>query len=63
VDPTGCGDAYRAGLIHGLLHGLDWRATGHIASLMGAIKIESRGTQNHRFSSAEFAERLAAAFP
>ncbi|HYB34019.1 MAG TPA: carbohydrate kinase family protein [Steroidobacteraceae bacterium] len=63
LDPTGCGDAYRAGLIHGLLHGLDWRAAGHIASLMGAIKIESRGTQNHRFSSAEFAQRLTAAFP
>jgi adenosine kinase len=63
VDPTGCGDAYRAGLIHGLLHGLDWRATGHIASLMGAIKIESRGTQNHRFTGAQFAQRLAAAFP
>ncbi|HET7757488.1 MAG TPA: carbohydrate kinase family protein [Steroidobacteraceae bacterium] len=60
VDPTGCGDAYRAGLIHGLLHGLDWPTTGHIASLMGAIKIESRGTQNHRFSRAEFARRLAA---
>jgi adenosine kinase len=60
VDPTGCGDAYRAGLIHGLLHGLDWPTTGHIASLMGAIKIESRGTQNHRFSRAEFAQRLAA---
>jgi adenosine kinase len=63
VDPTGCGDAYRAGLMHGLLHGLDWRATGHIASLMGALKIESRGTQNHRFTPAEFAQRLAAAFP
>jgi adenosine kinase len=63
VDPTGCGDAYRAGLIHGLLHGLDWRATGRIASLMGAIKIESRGTQNHRFTAEEFAQRLAAAFP
>jgi len=63
VDPTGCGDAYRAGLIHGLLHGLDWRRTGHIASLMGALKIESRGTQNHRFTPTEFAERLAAAFP
>jgi adenosine kinase len=63
VDPTGCGDAYRAGLLHGLLHGLDWRATGHIASLMGAIKIESRGTQNHRFTGGEFAERLAAAYP
>ena len=54
VDPTGCGDAYRAGLIHGLLHGLDWPATGRIASLMGAIKIETRGTQNHRFTRAEF---------
>ncbi|MGB6605837.1 MAG: carbohydrate kinase family protein [Steroidobacteraceae bacterium] len=63
VDPTGCGDAYRAGLIHGLLHGLDWRATGHIAALMGAIKIEARGTQNHRFTPPEFAARLAAAFP
>jgi adenosine kinase len=58
VDPTGCGDAYRAGLIHGLLHGLDWRATGQIASLMGAIKIECLGTQNHRFTAAEFQDRL-----
>ena len=62
VDPTGCGDAYRAGLIHGLLHGLDWRTTGRIASLMGAIKIESRGTQNHRFTRAEFDKRLAESF-
>ena len=62
VDPTGCGDAFRAGLIHGLLHGLDWRTTGHIASLMGAMKIEARGTQNHRFTRAEFDERLARAF-
>jgi adenosine kinase len=58
VDPTGCGDAYRAGLLHGLLHGLDWRATGRIASLLGAIKIESLGTQNHRFTRAEFEARL-----
>jgi adenosine kinase len=58
VDPTGCGDAYRAGLLHGLLHGLDWRATGRIASLLGAIKIESLGTQNHRFTQAEFEARL-----
>jgi adenosine kinase len=63
VDPTGCGDAYRAGLIHGLLHGLDWQTTGRIASVMGAIKIESLGTQNHTFTSAEFKQRLAAAFP
>ncbi len=60
VDPTGCGDAFRAGLIHGLLHGLDWRTTGYIASLMGAIKVESRGTQNHRFTREEFDRRLRA---
>jgi adenosine kinase len=63
VDPTGCGDAYRAGLLHGLLHGLDWPTTGRIASLLGAIKIESRGTQNHRFTAAQFQERLARSFP
>jgi adenosine kinase len=62
VDPTGCGDAYRAGLIHGLLHGLDWKTTGRIASLLGAIKIESRGTQNHTFTRAQFDKRLAASF-
>jgi adenosine kinase len=63
VDPTGCGDAYRAGLLHGLLHDLDWRTTGRIASLLGAIKIESLGTQNHRFTSEEFAARLRQSFP
>ena len=62
VDPTGCGDAYRAGLIHGLLHGYEWQTTGRIASLMGAIKIEARGTQNHRFTSAQFAQRYQLAF-
>jgi adenosine kinase len=58
VDPTGCGDAYRAGLIHGLLKGLDWETTGRVAALMGAIKIESRGPQNHRFTPAEFMQRF-----
>jgi len=62
VDPTGCGDAYRAGLIHGILRGLDWETTGRIASLMGAIKIAVRGTQNHTFTKAEFAEQYRAAF-
>ncbi|MCY4364471.1 MAG: carbohydrate kinase family protein [Gammaproteobacteria bacterium] len=56
VDPTGCGDAYRAGLLYGLMHGMDWETTGRIASLMGKIKIEVRGTQNHRFTEQEFAE-------
>ena len=62
VDPTGCGDAYRAGLLHGLLHDRDWETTGRIASLMGAIKIESRGTQNHKFSQAEFQSRYRQTF-
>jgi adenosine kinase len=62
VDPTGCGDAYRAGLIHGILNGLDWDTTGRIASLMGALKIAVRGTQNHTFTMKEFAAQYAAAF-
>ncbi len=62
VDPTGCGDAYRAGLIHGILNDLDWETTGRIASLMGAIKISVRGTQNHSFTSSEFAQLYADSF-
>ena len=57
LDPTGCGDAYRAGLLYGLSEGLDWETTGRIASLIGAIKIETAGTQNHAFTLAEFKER------
>ena len=62
VDPTGCGDAYRAGILHGLLHGYDWETTGRIASLIGAIKIEARGTQNHSFTREQFLERYQLAF-
>jgi adenosine kinase len=47
VDPTGCGDAYRAGLLCGIAHGWDWQRTGQLASVMGALKIASRGGQNH----------------
>jgi adenosine kinase len=47
VDPTGCGDAYRSGLLYGLSHGLSWEKTGRLAALMGAQKIGSRGGQNH----------------
>jgi adenosine kinase len=61
-DPTGCGDAYRAGLLYGLKHGLDWATTGRIASLLGAIKIEHHGTQNHRFTMDEFRARFRAEF-
>lgn len=61
-DPTGCGDAYRAGLLYGLLNDLDWETTGRIASLMGSIKIEKHGTQNHRFTRDEFEQRFKASF-
>jgi adenosine kinase len=62
VDPTGCGDAYRAGLIHGLLHSLDWQTSGRLASLLGAIKIESRGPQNHAFTREELLRRYSENF-
>lgn len=61
-DPTGCGDAYRAGLIYGLTRDLPWDVTGRIASLMGAVKIESHGTQNHTFTKDEFEARFKAEF-
>jgi adenosine kinase len=62
VDPTGCGDAYRAGLLYGLMNGMDWDVTGRIAALMGAIKIEQAGTQNHRFQLDEFHTRFRESF-
>jgi adenosine kinase len=57
-DPTGCGDAYRSGLLYGLMHDMDWEITGRIAALMGAIKIEHAGTQNHSFTRDEFDQRF-----
>ncbi len=62
ADPTGCGDAYRAGLIFGLVNGLDWATTARIASLIGSIKIAHHGTQNHRFTLDEIKDRFAATF-
>ncbi len=61
-DPTGCGDAYRAGLLYGVLHGMDWETTGRIASLLGSVKIEHPGTQNHIFTRAEFDARFNKVF-
>ncbi len=46
-DPTGCGDAFRAGLLFGVANQWDWLSTGRLASLMGGVKIEQSGTQNH----------------
>ena len=56
VDPTGCGDAYRSGLLYGIQQGWDWEVTGRLASLMGSLKIASRGGQNHKYSRAELAD-------
>ncbi|MDR2452905.1 MAG: carbohydrate kinase family protein [Candidatus Accumulibacter sp.] len=62
VDPTGCGDAYRAGLLYGIAEGWEWERTGRLAALMGAIKVASRGGQNHAPSRGEIADDYAAAF-
>lgn len=62
ADPTGCGDAFRAGLLYGLSRGWDWPKTGRLAALLGAIKIESHGTQNHRFDRESLADRFEAAY-
>lgn len=53
IDPTGCGDAYRAGLLYGIANGMDWQTTGQLGSLMGALKIAKRGGQNHQLSREE----------
>lgn len=62
ADPTGCGDAYRAGLLFGLTNNLDWETTGRLANLMGAIKIEVQGPQTHAPSLDEIKARFTQAF-
>ena len=62
VDPTGCGDAYRAGLLYGLAHGFDWATTGGLASLLGSLKIATRGGQNHSFTRDEIETRFREVF-
>ena len=62
VDPTGCGDAFRAGLLYGIAHGWDWQITGQLASVMGSIKIEHRGGQNHVPDRSAINDRLYQAF-
>jgi adenosine kinase len=62
VDPTGCGDAYRAGLLYGIGRGFDWPTVGRLASLMGAIKVAARGGQNHRPTRDEIAALYRASF-
>lgn len=62
VDPTGCGDAYRAGLLYGIAAGFDWETTGRLASLLGAIKIAQAGPQNHHFTRDYIAQRFVTEF-
>ncbi len=62
ADPTGCGDAYRAGLLYGIARGFDWEVTGKLAAVMGALKIEFAGAQNHTGDRAAIAHRFESAF-
>ena len=62
IDPTGCGDAYRSGLLYGIVNGFDWVKTGQLAAVMGAIKIAHRGGQNHQPSREQIAARYQRAF-
>jgi adenosine kinase len=62
TDPTGCGDAYRAGLLYGIAKGWDWANTGRLGAVLGAIKIASRGAQNHRADRALVEARFQQAF-
>jgi len=62
VDPTGCGDAHRAGLLYGLTQGMGWLDSARLANVMGAIKVASRGPQNHAPSRAQIDARLRAAY-
>lgn len=62
LDPTGCGDAYRAGLLYGITAGWDWETTGRLASLLGSLKIAQRGGQNHSLDAAALKAAYRAAF-
>jgi adenosine kinase len=62
VDPTGCGDAYRAGLLYGIAAGWDWESTGRLGAVMGALKIAQRGGQNHAASRDDIEQRFRTAF-
>jgi adenosine kinase len=62
ADPTGVGDAYRAGIIKGMLHGGSWQTTGRMAALAATYALEEHGTQNHQYSRQEFAARYGETF-
>jgi len=62
LDPTGCGDAYRAGILYGLQKGWNWDQTGKLASLLGALNVEHHGTQNHSYENEELKARYEETF-
>ena len=62
IDPTGCGDAYRSGLLYGISNGWDWMRTGYLAAVMGAIKVAHQGCQNHRPTRDDIARTYQKAF-
>lgn len=62
ADPTGVGDAYRAGLLKGLLHGCSWLSSGRMAGLAATYSLEKHGTQNHSYTFAEFLGRYRRVF-
>lgn len=62
VDPTGCGDAQRGGLLYGLTSGWNWEDSCRLGNVMGALKIASRGPQNHTPSRADIDSVLHATY-
>jgi adenosine kinase len=62
ADPTGVGDAYRAGILKGMIHGLDWETTGRMGSLAATYALEEYGTQNHHYDLDEFISRFGQEF-
>jgi adenosine kinase len=61
-DPTGCGDAYRAGLLYGIAQQWEWEKTGRLAAILGALKIAAQGGQNHAVDRAATAALYAETF-
>ena len=57
-DPTGVGDAFRAGLVKGLALGLPWELAGRMGALAATYALELPGTQNHRYTPADFVARF-----
>ena len=62
VDPTGCGDAYRSGLLYGIERNWAWERVGRLANTIGSLKIEYRGPQGHQPTRDDIASRYQAAF-